>query len=222
MRRENAKFTRITTISSLQLLKEINIRTEAVIHSSMHTFLCSYLGCKHLLTLAFCNNHSASWDLCQEESNVRGRNFSPLNSGGYLDLFFICFLSTPHCLLQAARAVWPALVGCPCPMDTRVLGLSLYDDHGFSWLQGRWYHTTWAHPREVRVTHTQAVRVSSATWTRTRPPHRPQSCGPRALWGQGLYWWKTGSFSFSFLLRGYKGQREDCRCMAVPQIKTSL
>lgn len=182
MRKDNTNFTRMTTISSLQLPKEIIIRAEAVLHTFTPAFLCSYLDCKLLLTLAFCNNHSASRDLCQEESNVHGRNFCPLNSEVYLDLFFICFLSTPHCPLQAAKTIWPALAGYPYPMDTHVLGLSLCDEHGF---QGRWYLRTPAHPREVRVTHTQAVRVSSATWTRTRPaPQAPELC-PQSTVGSG-------------------------------------
>lgn len=188
----------------------------------MPAFLCSYLDCKCLLINNGClQQPSASWGLSQEESDVHGRNFFLFNTGLCLDLFFICFLSTPHCPLQAARAAWPAFTGCPPPQGHTGLGivtlwrpwllmpLEQMVSHHPSSPQGGESHS---HPGSQGGQHHPDQDQAG--------PTGPRPCAPLSSVGSGALSMKD-RFIFLFISSSrLKAQMEDCQCMAVPQIKT--
>lgn len=165
----------------------------------MTAFLYSYLICKHLLTdTGFLQQPAAPWGLCQEESDVHSRSFFPLNTGIYLDLFFMFPQHTP---LPS-----PGYQGsAPHPRDTEgwvilwwlwlLMALGQMVLHNPSSPQGGESHS---HPRrQGSQCHPDQDQAG---------PTCPRPCVPRALGGQGLYQWKIASFSFSFLLQGWKGK----------------
>lgn len=197
----------------MQQLEEINIREETFIHALMLAFLCSYLDCKRLLIdTGFLQQPSASWGLCQEESDVHGRNFFPLNTGVCLDVFFMFPQHTPlpspgsQSSVAGTRWLPPAPGICHSAMT---VAAHAFRADGITQPQltaGRWESLT--------------LRQSGWPVPPGPGPGWPQTLCLHSTMGSGALSMKDWLIFLVIPSSRLKGQREDCQCMAVPQIKT--